>query len=61
MELHRYTKKPIPSIIWSVSLGLLIFNSPNTDYYKLVSMDKPELITEVVTDRSSLNRVFQYL
>ena len=61
MELYRYTKKPIPLVIQLASLGLLIFNSPNTDCHKLVSMDKPELITEVVTDRSSFSRVFRCL
>ncbi len=59
MEPYRYTKEPILLVIQLVSLGLLIFNSPNIDYYKLVSIDKPELITEVVTDRSSFSRVFQ--
>ncbi len=58
MELYRYTKKPIPLVVWLVSLGLLVFNSPNIDYYKLVSINKLELIIKVIINRSSFSRVF---
>ena len=58
MELYRYTKERILLVIQLVSLGLLVFNSPNIDYYKLVSIDKLELIIEVITDSSSFSRVF---
>jgi len=58
MELYKYTKKLILLVVWLASLGLLIFNSPNTDCYKLVSMDKLELIMEVVIDSSSFSRIF---
>ena len=61
IELYRYTKKLIPSIVWLACLGLLVFNSPNIVYYKLVSIDKLELITEVIIDSPSFSRVFWYL
>ena len=61
MELCKYTKKPILLVIQLVSLGLLIFNSPNIDYHKLVFIDKLELIIKVIINRFSFNRVFQYM
>ena len=59
IKLHKYTKKLTPSVVQSVYLGLLVLNGPNIVYSKLVSIDKLESITEVVTDSSSFSRGLQ--
>jgi len=58
MKLYRYTKKPIPFVVRSACLGLFIFDSPNIVCGKLVSIDKPKSITEVVIDSFSFSGVF---